>query len=118
MNATEVEAITLNALGGDDNVTTVPLAGTSQNLIGGTQTTADVLSIDAAGACVVDSGSGTVTIAGGQPITSSEFEQVNIANQCVAVVANVPTLGPLGMAAMAAFLALAALLVMRSQSSG
>ena len=42
MDATGVEAIALNALGGDDRVTTVPLAGTSQNLIGGTQTTADV----------------------------------------------------------------------------
>jgi Ca2+-binding RTX toxin-like protein len=115
MNATEVEAIALNALAGDDSVTTVPLAGTSQNLIGGTQTTADVLVIDAAGGCVVSSGTGTVTIAGAQPITFSEFEQVNITNQCVA---DVPTLGPLAMAALAAFLALAAILVMRSQNSG
>jgi Ca2+-binding RTX toxin-like protein len=115
MNATEVEAITLNALAGDDSVTTVPLAGTSQNLIGGTQTTADVLTIDAAGGCVVPSTAGTVTITGAQPITFSEFEQVSITNQCVA---DVPTLGPLAMAVMAAFLALAAILVMRSQSSG
>jgi hypothetical protein len=68
-----VEAITLNALAGDDRVTTVPLAGTSQNLMGGTQTTADVLTIDAQGGCVTSSG-GTVTIAGAQPITVSEFE--------------------------------------------
>jgi hypothetical protein len=63
----------------------------------------------------VSSGTGTVTIAGAQPITFSEFEQVNITNQCVA---DVPTLGPLAMAALAAFLALAAILVMRSQNSG
>jgi Ca2+-binding RTX toxin-like protein len=118
MTATQVEVITLNALGGDDRVTTVPLVGTSQNLIGGTQTTADVLTIDAGGACVTPSQSGTVTIAGAEPITFSEFEQVSVVNQCVAAVADVPTLGPLAMAAMAAFLVLAALLVMRSQSSG
>lgn len=115
MNATEVEAITLNTLAGDDRVTTAPLAGTSQNLIGGTQTTADVLTIDAAGGCVVPSGAGTVTIAGALPISFSEFEQVNVTNQCVV---EVPTLGPLAMAAMAAFLGLAAILVMRLQSSG
>jgi Ca2+-binding RTX toxin-like protein len=115
MNATEVEAITLNALGGDDNVTTVPLTGTSQNLIGGTQTTADVLVLDAAGGCVTPSGAGTVTVTGAQPITFSEFELVNVTNQCVP---DVPTLGPLALAAMAAFLALVGLLVMRLQSSG
>ena len=113
MTATDVEAITLNALAGDDHVTTVGLPGTSQNLIGGTQTTADVLTIDAAGGCVT-SGSGTVTVAGAQPITFSEFEQVNVVNQClVAVAANVPTLGPLALAALAAFLALAGLVLVR-----
>jgi Ca2+-binding RTX toxin-like protein len=117
MDATGVEAITLNALAGDDRAATVGLAGTSQNLIGGTQTTADALTIDAAGGCVTPSGSGTVTVAGAQPIAFSEFEQVNVVNQCV-VAANVPTLGPLAMAALAALLALTALLVMRSQSSG
>lgn len=115
MNATEVETITLNALAGDDRVTAVPLAGASQNLIGGTQTTADVLVIDAAGGCVTSSGTGTVTIAGAQPITFSEFEQVSITNQCVA---DVPTLSPLAMAAMAAFLALTALALLKSRSSG
>jgi len=117
MNATGVEALTLNALAGDDRVTTVPLAGTFQNLIGGTQTTADALTIDAQGGCVTPSGSGTVTISGAQPITFSEFEQVNVTNPCAAAVANVPTLGPLAMVALAAFLALAAILVMRAQSS-
>jgi Ca2+-binding RTX toxin-like protein len=116
MDATGVEAITLNALAGDDRVTTVPLAGTSQNLMGGTQTTADVLTIDAQGACVTPSGSGTVTIAGGQPITVSEFEQVDVTNQCAAAVAGIPTLSPLAMAALAGFLALAAILVMRPKS--
>src|SRR6185295_11541638 len=43
MNATGVEALTLNALAGDDRVTTVPLAAPSQNLIGGPQTTGDAL---------------------------------------------------------------------------
>lgn len=114
MDATGVEAITLNALAGDDSVTTVPLAGTSQNLIGGTQTTADVLVIDAQGGCVVSSAPGTLTIAGSQPITS-EFEQVNVTGQCLV---EVPTLGPLAMAALAAFLALAAIFVMRPQISG
>jgi Ca2+-binding RTX toxin-like protein len=117
MNATEVETLTLNGLGGDDRVTTVPLTGTSQNLSGGAQTTADVLTIDAQGGCVVTSASGSVTIVGAQPINFSEFEQFTITDQCVAA-AEVPTLGPLAMAALAAFLALAAILVMRSQSSG
>jgi Ca2+-binding RTX toxin-like protein len=116
MDATGVEAITLNALAGDDHVTTVPLAGTSQNLIGGTQTAADVLTIDAQGGCVTSSGSGTVTIAGGLPITFSEFETVSVVNPCAAAAANVPTLGPVAMAAMAAFLALAGLFLMRSKS--
>jgi Ca2+-binding RTX toxin-like protein len=113
MNATEVEAITLNALGGDDLVTTVGLAGTSQSLSGGTQTTADVLNIDAQGDCVVPTSAGSVTIAGAQPITFTEFEQVNVQNQCIA--ADVPTLSPLAMAALAAFLALTALVALRLQ---
>lgn len=116
MDATDVEAIALNALGGDDRVTTVPLAGTSQNLLGGTQTTADVLTIDAQGSCVT-SGSGTVTIAGAQPITFGEFEQVDVVNPCVvAAPVDIPTLGPLAMAGLAAFLALAGLVLMRSRS--
>jgi Ca2+-binding RTX toxin-like protein len=115
MDATGVEAITLNALAGDDRVTTVPLAGTSQNLIGGTQTTVDALTIDAQGGCVTPSGSGTVTVTGAQPITFSEFEQVSVTNPCAAAAAGIPTLGPLAMAALAAFLALAALLVIRSR---
>ncbi len=117
MDATDVEAITLNALAGDDRVATVSLAGTSQNLIGGTQTTADRLTIDAQSACVTSSGSGTVTIAGGLPITFSEFETVNVVNACGAAAVDVPTLGPLAMVALAAFLALAAILVMRLQGS-
>ena len=112
MDATGVESITLNALAGDDRVTTVPLAGTSQNLIGGTQTTADVLVIDAQGGCVVSSESGSFTIAGAEPITVSEFEQVNVTNQCVV---DVPTLSPLAMAVLAAFLTLAGLVLMRSK---
>ena len=116
MDATDVEAIALNALGGDDRVTTVGLAGTSQNLFGGTQTTADVLTIDAQGGCVT-SGSGTVTIAGAQPIAFSEFEQFSVVNPCVvAAPVDIPTLGPLALAAMAAFLALAGLVLMRSRS--
>jgi Ca2+-binding RTX toxin-like protein len=116
MDATGVEAITLNTLAGDDRVTTVPLAGTSQNLSGGTQTTADVLTIDAQGGCVASSGSGTVTIAGAQPINFSEFEQFNVTNQCAAAAVDIPTLGPLAMAAMAAFLVLAGLVLMRARS--
>jgi Ca2+-binding RTX toxin-like protein len=117
MDATDVEAIALNALAGDDRVTTVGLAGTSQNLIGGTQTTADVLTIDAQGGCVTPSGSGTVSIAGAQPITFSEFEESSVVNPCVvAAPVDIPTLGPLAMAALAAFLALAGLVLMRSRS--
>ena len=116
MDATGVDSIVLHALAGDDRVTTVPLAGTSQNLVGGTQTTADALTIDAAGGCVTSSGSGTVTIAGGSPITFSEFEQVNVTNRCGAVAVDIPTLGPLAMAALAAFLALAGLVVIRLRS--
>jgi Ca2+-binding RTX toxin-like protein len=116
MDATDVEAIALNALGGDDRVTTVGLAATSQNLIGGIETTADLLTIDAQGGCVT-SGSGTVTIAGAQPIAFSEFEQFSVVNPCVvAAPVDIPTLGPLALAAMAAFLALAGLVLMRSRS--
>jgi Ca2+-binding RTX toxin-like protein len=117
MDATGVEAIALNALAGDDRVTTVPLAGTSQNLLGGIETTADMLTIDAQGGCVTPSGAGTVTIAGGAPITFSEFEQSSVVNPCVvAAPVDIPTLGPLAMAALAAFLALAGLVLMRSRS--
>ena len=114
MDADEVELLTLNALGGDDRVTTVGLAGTSQNLSGGAQTIADVLTINAMGQCVVNSTAGSVTIAGAQPITFTDFEQVNLQGKCVV---DVPTLSPLAMAAMAAFLILAALGVIRLQSS-
>jgi hypothetical protein len=97
-------------------VTTVGLAGTSQNLLGGTQTTADALTVDAQGACVTPSGAGTVTITGAQPITFSEFESVDVINPCAAPAAvGVPTLSPLAMAALAAFLAIAALFVIRSR---
>jgi Ca2+-binding RTX toxin-like protein len=113
MDATGVEAIVLNALAGDDHVATVPLAGTSQNLIGGTQTTVDVLTVDAQGACVTPSGAGTITIAGGLPITFSEFEQVDVVNPCSAAAAGIPTLSPAAMAALAAILAVAALVVIR-----
>jgi Ca2+-binding RTX toxin-like protein len=114
MDASNVEVIALNALGGDDHVTTVGLPGTSQNLIGGTQTTADALTVDAQGACVT-SGSGTVTVAGALPITFSEFESVDVTNQCATAAVGVPTLSPIAMAALAAFLAIAALLVIRSR---
>jgi Ca2+-binding RTX toxin-like protein len=114
MDASNVEAIALNALGGDDHVTTVGLPGTSQNLIGGTQTTADALTVDAQGACVT-SGSGTVTVAGALPITFSEFESVDVTNQCATAAVGVPTLSPLAMAALAAFLVIAALFVIRSR---
>jgi Ca2+-binding RTX toxin-like protein len=114
MDADEIEALILNALGGDDLVTTVGLAGTSQSLSGGSQTTADVLNINAQGQCAVgSSSSGTLTIAGAQPISFTEFEQVNVQNQCIT---DVPTLSPLAMAALAAFLVLAALVVLRLQS--
>lgn len=62
---------------------------------------------------VGSSSSGTLTIAGAQPISFTEFEQVNLQNQCLV---EVPTLGPLGMAALAAFLVLAALVALRLQS--
>jgi Ca2+-binding RTX toxin-like protein len=115
MDATETEAIALNALGGDDTVTTVGLAGTSQSLNGGTQTIADILTVDAQGACAASS-PGSITIAGAQPITFTEFETVNLLNQCAAAAA-IPTLSQLAVAAFAVFLALAALVVMRLQSS-
>jgi Ca2+-binding RTX toxin-like protein len=113
MNATEIEALTLNALGGDDTVATVGLAGTSQSLNGGTQTTADILNLDAQGACVTVS-SGSFTIAGAQAITFAEFEQFSLLNQCAAIL-GIPTLSPLAAAAFAAFLVLAALTVIRLQ---
>jgi Ca2+-binding RTX toxin-like protein len=115
MDADEVEALTLNALGGDDRVTTVGLAGTSQSLSGGSQTTADVLTIDAQGQCVVASSAGSTTIAGAQPIAFTEFEQVIVQGQCIT---DVPTLSPLAMAALALLLAFVALFAIRMQGSG
>ncbi len=59
---------------------------------------------------------GSFTIVGSQPITFTDFEQVNILNQCAAVAA-VPTLSPLAVAAFAVFLVLAGLAVMKLHSS-
>ncbi|MFN2387004.1 MAG: hypothetical protein ABR576_12100 [Thermoanaerobaculia bacterium] len=115
MSATEIEALTLNALGGDDRVATIGLPGTSQSLSGGAHTAADVLDVDALGSCAVST-PGSFTITGAQPITFTEFETVNLINECGAV-ANVPTLSPLALAALGTLLAIAALLVMRLQSS-
>jgi hypothetical protein len=115
MDATEIEALTLNALGADDTVTTVGLAGTSQRLNGGAQTNADIPNVDAQGACLAQA-AGSYTIAGAQTITFAEFEQVNIRNQFAAVT-GIPTLSPLAAAAFAVFLVLAALAVMRLKSS-
>ena len=115
MDADEVEALTLNALGGDDRVTTVGLAGTSQSLSGGAQTTADVLTIDAQGQCVVASSAGSTTIAGAQPIAFTQFEQLSVQGQCIT---DVPTLSPLAMAALALLLAFVAVFAIRMQGSG
>jgi uncharacterized repeat protein (TIGR01451 family) len=82
MTVDAVETLDLLALGGDDQVSTVGLPSTTQSLDGGGQSAADVLTVDAQGAAV-SSGSGTIAIAGSQPIQHVNFEEVDVLNAAV-----------------------------------
>jgi Ca2+-binding RTX toxin-like protein len=88
MMVSNVEALNLQALGGDDTVTTHPLALTSQTLDGGPESTADTLSYDAGGACATQ-GAGSFQTRGTGSVIYSNFETVSLLNQCP----NVPALG-------------------------
>jgi Ca2+-binding RTX toxin-like protein len=81
MTATNIEALSLQTLGGDDTVTTVPLAATSQTIDGGTQNATDTLSYDAGGACTTQTASSLQSL-GGQVVVFTNFEAVNLLNQC------------------------------------
>jgi uncharacterized repeat protein (TIGR01451 family) len=82
MTVDAAETLSFLALGGDDHVSTVGLPSTTQSLDGGGQSTADVLEVDAQGAAV-SSGSGTIAIAGSQPIHHANFEEVDVLNAAV-----------------------------------
>src|SRR5262245_1926992 len=82
MTVDALETLSLLALNGDDQVSTVGLPSTTQSLDGGGQSTADVLEVDAQGAAV-SSGSGTIAIAGSQPIHHANFEEVDVLNAAV-----------------------------------
>lgn len=108
MTITAVENLNLIALGGDDQVNTVGLPGTTQNLDGGTQGTADVLNVDPQNAPVTSS-PGIILIAGSQPINHSNFETVNI-------LASIPALNNIALAALAMLMALMGMVAIRSRS--
>jgi Ca2+-binding RTX toxin-like protein len=88
MSATNIEALSLQTLGGDDTITTVPLPATSQTIDGGAQNATDTLSYDAGGACTTETGSSLQSL-GGQVVVFTNFEAVNLLNQCTTFPATV-----------------------------
>jgi hypothetical protein len=84
LETTSIESLELSTLLGDDQVQTVPLAGTAQLINGGSQTTADSLQVDALGECVTIAG-GQVQFAGYGIISYAAFEALQVINDCVAV---------------------------------
>ncbi|HUK63116.1 MAG TPA: hypothetical protein VLV15_07280, partial [Dongiaceae bacterium] len=81
LQVVNVEALNMQALGGDDTVTTHPLANTSQTIDGGAQTASDTLNYDAGGVCTTQ-GTGSFQTLGAQPVTFTGFEAVNLQNEC------------------------------------
>ena len=81
LDAFNVESLTLQALGGDDSVSTIPLAATRQILDGGGQSVADTLSYNALGLCTVHA-PGWFESGANQPIGFTGFETVSITNEC------------------------------------
>jgi Ca2+-binding RTX toxin-like protein len=81
MSVSNVEALSLQTMGGDDVVTTVPLPATSQTIDGGAQTAADTLTYDAGGSCTTQGASSFQSI-GSQIVVFTNFETVNLLNQC------------------------------------
>lgn len=82
MDVRNVEALNLSTLGADDVVNTVPLPNTTQTIDGGTQTTSgDVLNYDTGGVCASE-GTGSLQTLGFQPVNFTNFESVNLLNEC------------------------------------
>jgi hypothetical protein len=81
LSATNIGALSLQTMGGDDTVTTVPLPTTSQTIDGGAQTATDTLSYDAGGVCTTETAN-TLQSLGGQAVVFTNFEAVNLLNQC------------------------------------
>jgi len=111
-----VEALTLQALGGDDTVNTVPLGLTSQTFDGGVQTAADVLSYDAGGACTTQ-GSGSFQSSGARPVSFVGFENVSLLNQCANPIP-IPALGVALRGVLAALLGAVALRLAQARARG
>ena len=82
MDVRNVEALNLSTLGADDVVNTVPLPNTTQTIDGGTQTTnGDVLNYDTGGVCASE-GVGSFQTLGSQVVNFTNFESVNLLNEC------------------------------------
>ena len=77
IDADTVENLTLQALGADDSVSTVPLPVTLQSLNGGTQTVTDTVAIDFTGYCFAETGGEFVGVAFGL-IATTGFETFDI----------------------------------------
>ncbi|MFG0288364.1 MAG: beta strand repeat-containing protein, partial [Rhodopirellula sp. JB044] len=74
-----IENVELNGLDGDDDITVTPSATLNVSVDGGAENTADVLHIDAAGADVTFTPT-TVTVAGNNPVTYTNIEELDIQN--------------------------------------
>lgn len=103
LDVNAVESLVLETFGGDDVVSTVGLAGTSQSFDGGLQSVTDTLSYDAGGQCAFQT-PGSIRTPGRQTVFHTGFEAIPTLDECPAVAA--PTLGPLGFAALAVGLSL------------
>lgn len=103
LHGASIESLVLETFGGDDVVSTVGLAGTSQSFDGGLQSVTDTLSYDAGGQCAFQA-PGSIRTPGRQTVFHTGFEAIPTLDECPAVAA--PTLGPLGFAALAVALGL------------
>ncbi len=71
--------LTLDGLDGNDTFNVIPSASIPINILGGTQTGADVLNVDAQAAVAANTGS-AVLVTGFEDVVYSNIEQVNITN--------------------------------------
>ncbi len=74
-----IENVELNGLAGDDDITVAPSTTLNVSVDGGIENVADVLRIDAGGADVTVTPT-TVTVAGSNPITYVNIEELDIQN--------------------------------------
>ena len=81
VDAFRVESLTIQALGGDDVLNTIPLATTLQIFDGGGQSLTDTLTYNALGLCTIRA-PGWLESPGGQPVNFTGFETVSITNSC------------------------------------